>query len=101
MKRILAPLILSIVVQTAANAAATQDRPQSATVTFASQVTQPSGSQAPGEQYIFFGANPKPGDKESDNPEMNLFKLTDFPADCPCERSFFVSEKFAFQEVLG
>jgi|GEM_PF-9181 len=52
-------------------------------VTFVSQVTNRAGSQAPGEQYVFFGAKPKPGEKEGVNPEMNLVKLTDFIVTAP------------------
>ena len=66
-------------------AAALQAQPPSAAVTFDSQVTRPSGSQAPGEQYIFFGANPKPGDKEGDDPAMNLVRLADFSVAAPGE----------------
>lgn len=58
--------------------------PPPAMVTFTSQATQPSGSQAPGDQSIWFGANPKPGDKEGDNPAMNLVKLKDFSVTAPC-----------------
>jgi hypothetical protein len=64
-------------------AATLQAQQQTAVVAFDSQVTSPSGSQAPGEQYIFFGANPKPGDKEGDDPAMNLAKLTDFSVAAP------------------
>jgi beta-glucosidase len=63
------------------------ENPPPAVVTFQSQATHPSGSQAPGGQYVFFGANPKPGEKESENPEMNLVKLTDFSVTAPCESS--------------
>ena len=76
MTRILTLLSLTL-------AATLQAQPPSAVVTFDSQVVSLSGSQAPGEQYIFFGANPKPGDKEGDDPSMNLAKLTDFSVAAP------------------
>ena len=57
--------------------------PPPAVVTFASQATQPSGSQAPGDQYVMFGANPQPGDKEGGTAAMNLVKLKDFSVTAP------------------
>jgi len=54
-------------------------------VVFESQETKPSGSQAPGEQFIFFAANAQPGDKEGENPAMNLVKLTDFSVTAPMD----------------
>ena len=84
MKPILYLCACAVFAQSAAFAAApATDNPPPAVVTFDSQVTKPSGSQAPGDQYIFFGANAKPGDKEGDNPEMNLVKLTDFAVTAP------------------
>ena len=56
-------------------------------VTFVGQVTNPPGSQAPGDQYIFFAANTKPGDKWGEDPAMNLVKLTDFSVTAPLENS--------------
>ena len=76
MKRTL--ITLGIIVGTTALAAASQENPPPAVITFESQVTNPAGSQAPGDQYVFFGANGKPGDKETINQEVNLTKLTDF-----------------------
>ena len=52
--------------------------PASAVITFIGQTSNPAGSPAPGDQYVFFGANAAPGDKEGDDPKMNLVKLTDF-----------------------
>ena len=72
---------LAVLVLAAGHAALAQSQPQDpppAVVACKGQVTQPAGSQAPGDQYVFFGANPKPGDKEGDNPAMNLVKLMDF-----------------------
>ncbi len=63
--------------------AALQAQPPSAAVAFDSQVISPAGSQAPGEQYIFFGADPKPGGKEGDDPAMNLARLADFSVTAP------------------
>ena len=76
MKRIL--FTLGVLAQSAAFAATNPGNPPPATVTFDSQVTNPSGCQAPGDQYIFFAANAKPGDKVGEEPAMNLAKLTDF-----------------------
>lgn len=69
---------LFLLTLTAFAATTPTSKPLSAVITFESQVTHPAGSQAPGEQYIFFGANAKTGDKESDDPAMHLSKLTDF-----------------------
>jgi len=86
MKLILALCACAVIAQNALLAASTAtDTPPPAVVAFDSQVTKPSGSKAPGDQYIFFGANAKPGDKEGDNPEMNLLKLTDFSVTVPTQ----------------
>jgi beta-glucosidase len=75
----------AIFAQTATLAATgPENRPQ-AVVTCESQVKMPAGSQAPGDQYVFFGANPKPGKKTNDNPDTNLVKLKDFSVTAPCE----------------
>ena len=79
MKSIFSLCACAVFAQSAAFAAVpATDNPPPAVVTFDSQVTNPAGSQAPGEQYVFFGANAKPGDKEGENPAVNLVKLTDF-----------------------
>ena len=74
-------------------------------VTLVNQVTNPSGSQAPGDQYIFFGANAKPGDKEGDNPAMNLVKLTDFSVTAPTQSGGHIipadPKKMEFAKVVA
>ena len=59
--------------------------PPPAVIVFDGQAASPSGSQAPGDQFVFFGANAGPGDKEGDNPAMNLVKLADFSVTAPIE----------------
>ena len=83
MKRILITLVM--IVRAAALAVASQEITSPAAVVFESQETKPSGSQAPGDQYIFFAANAQPGDKEGENPAMNLVKLTDFSVTAPLD----------------
>ena len=83
MKPYLPLFAAAVVLQTATVFAIDPVNPSPAVVTFVNQATQPAGSKAPGDQYIFFGANSKPGDKESDNPEMNLAKLKDFSVTAP------------------
>ncbi|MEI6072345.1 MAG: glycoside hydrolase family 3 N-terminal domain-containing protein [Verrucomicrobiae bacterium] len=91
MKRIL--FTLGVLAQSAAfaptavMAETTPAAPPTPVVTFDSQVTNPSGSQAPGDQYIFFAANAKPGDKWGEDPAMNLVKLTDFSVSAPLANS--------------
>ena len=84
MKPILSLCACAVFAQSAAFAVApATDNPPPAVVTFDSQETKPSGSQMPGDQYILFAADPKPGDKEGENPAMNLFKSTDFSFNAP------------------
>jgi len=61
--------------------------PPAPAVTFEGQETKPSGSQMPGDQYILFAADPKPGDKEGYDSSMNLVKLTDFSVTAPLMES--------------
>jgi len=75
-------LVSALIARTAA-IAATPDAPPPAVISFESQVTNPAGSQAPGDQYVFFGANAKPDEQEGDNPAMNLVNLRDFSVSAP------------------
>ena len=66
-------------------AAAPSTKLLAAGIAFDSQVTHPAGSQAPGDQYVFFGANAQPGEKETFDPDVNLTKLTDFSVTAPIQ----------------
>lgn len=82
-KRIFAVLVLGIVIPAVSFAASISENTAPVVAVFDGQLTNPSGSQAPGDQYIFFGANSKVDNWSEDSQELNLIKLSDFSVTAP------------------